>query len=92
MNIEVIRPSGDLKREVWQFSLFVDFARSGIYFNYYSFQTKETTKHRNWTQQTHWTRLDRRSNNIPKPPLPSDVEKELRQTIADNFKEVPIVW
>jgi len=92
MNIEVIRLSGDLKREVWRFSFFADYARSGIYFNYYSFQTKETTRHKNWLQQTHWARLDRRGNNIDKPPFPGDVEKELRQKIADNIKEVPIIY
>ena len=79
MRMEIIRPSGDLKREVWDFSLISDWTeRANIYFEAYSFQTKETTRQRTWRKQTHWTRHNRRENNITNPPLPPDVEAEMR--------------
>lgn len=75
MNIEIIKPDGDLMREVWYFSLSIGYSQSCIYFNSYSFQTRGSTRHRNWQKQTHWERLDKRRNNIDSPPLPSEVER-----------------
>jgi len=89
MNLEIIRPNGDLKREVWNFNLNVGWTGSPcIYFSYYSFQARDTTQHK-WVKHTHWDRL-RRDNNIDSPPLPSDVEAEARAYFQKQVGELPI--
>lgn len=90
MRIEIIRPNGDLKREVWVFSLSISYSSPCIYFDAYSFQTKESKRHRNWVRQTHWVRLERRSNNIDCPSLPQDVEVEVRSRYQDYIMTLPI--
>lgn len=89
--IEVIRPDGDLRREVWRFSLSVSYASPCIYFDGYSFQTKETTRHKNWIKQTHWERLDKRNNNIGEPSIPQDVETEMRTRYQQTILTLPIM-
>lgn len=90
MNTEIIRPDGDLKREVWNFSIVIDHSgRNSITLQYYSFQTKETKRHK-WKAQTHWTRYDRRSNNIDIPPIPLDVDKEIHGIYQKFISTLPI--
>jgi len=90
VNIEIIDYHGDLKREVWRFGLSVGYASSCIYFDGYSFQEKESTRHRNWIEQTHWGRLDRRSNNIDRPVLPDNIEVEMRKRYQEYILTLPI--
>jgi hypothetical protein len=91
MNIQIIRPDGDLKREVWNFSLYISWGSDKkIYFDHYSFQTKESTRHRVWKPQTNWGRLTRQNNTIDEPPLPADVEKEMREKFSEMVKALPI--
>jgi len=90
MNIEIIRPDGDLKREVWTFGLTIDFSgRNSITLQYYSFQTKGTKRHK-WKAQTHWERFDRRNNNIDIPPIPLDVDKEVHELYKQFIGTLPI--
>ena len=90
MNVDIIRNSGDLKREVWKFSLIVDWNSSCIYFEAYSLQVEESSRHRKWKKQTHWERTMRRDSNIENPPLPSDVEAEMRTHYQECIKTLPI--
>uniref|UniRef100_A0A6M3K6S6 Uncharacterized protein n=1 Tax=viral metagenome TaxID=1070528 RepID=A0A6M3K6S6_9ZZZZ len=87
--IEVIRPSGDLRREVWEFDITIDYSRSYIYLRRYSFQTKETKRHK-WKAETHWERFDRRNNNIAVPPIPLDVDKEIHARYQEYINTLPI--
>lgn len=89
MFIEIIRPDGDLKREVWVFYLSIDY-KATIYLDSFSFQAKKSSRHRKWLKQTHWQRLDKRSNNICRLPIPSDVEAEMRSMFQDFIKTLPI--
>ncbi len=91
MRIEIIRADGDLKREVWTFNLSIDYARPCIYFEEYSFQTRETTRYKKWITHTHWERLDRRLNNVDNPVLPPDVEAEMRFRYQKGIMTLPIV-
>jgi len=90
MQTEIVRNNGDLKREVWVFTLYVSFSSPQIYFDSYSFQTKETNRQRKWVKQTHWERLDKWNNNIDSPPLPSDVENEARSRFQEAILVIPI--
>ena len=91
-SLEIIRPDGDLKREVWRFNLFLPYGGNKcICFNSYAFQTRETTRHRKWISQTKWNRTMRRENTIPQPPLPDDVEAEVRKTFANRVSSLPII-
>jgi len=91
MNLEIIRPDGDLKRETWSFALNAGWTGAPcIYISDYSFQTKASTRHK-WVRQTHWDRLNRRENNIGEPPIPSDVEAEMRDYYQKMIRELPIV-
>lgn len=90
MNVEIVRQNGALKREVWSFSIYISYADSCIRFDAYSFQTRETTRHRKWKKQTHWTRLMSRGNNIDNPPLPSDVKTEVYSRYQEYITTLPI--
>lgn len=90
MTEEIIVPKGDLKREVWRFSLSVGYSSPCIYFDSYSFQTKASPRHRNWISQTHWVRSERRTNNIDKPHIPTEVEIEMRSRYQEYIKTIPI--
>ncbi len=90
MRVEIISPHGDLKREVWTFSLDVGYNSACIYFDGYSFQIKDSTRHKKWISQTHWERLFRRNNNIECPPLPADAENEMRTIYQAFIMIIPI--
>ena len=90
MKAEIVRNIGDLKREVWVFTLSVGIGSPCIYFDYYSFQTRESTRHRTWVRQTKWERLDRRSNNIDKTSIPEDVKSEMYSQFQSQIKELVI--
>jgi len=89
MNIEIVRPNGDLKREVWSFGIGLDFHPPCIILARYSFQTKETKRHK-WRAETHWERYDRRNNNIPFPPIPLDVDKEIHARYQEYIATLPV--
>lgn len=88
--MEIIQFDGDLTREVWTFSLNVSYALPCIYFDNYSFQTKETVRHKKWIRQSHWSRLDHRSNNIDRPLVPTDVEAQMRKRFQEYILTLPI--
>jgi len=81
MRIEIIR-GDDSRRERWIFEPFVDITQDGIYFNSYGIETRKT-KRQVWKRQFHWSRLMRRDNTITVPPLPKDVEDEMRKGLRD---------
>jgi len=90
MQTEIFRYNGDLKREVWRFDLSIGYSSPCIYFNSFSFQTKESPRHKKWIRQTHWERLNRRYNNIDNPPIPANVETEVRQRFQEHILTLPI--
>ena len=91
MNLVIVRPNGDLKREEWSFSLNIEWTgRACIYLQDYSFQTRLTTRHKKWVKQTFWNRIMKRENNIDTPPIPSDVEEEMRTHYQKLIMELPI--
>ena len=91
MRTEIVQYSGDLKREVWEFSLGIGHISPCIYFDHYSFQTRESSPHKNWVKQTHWARLDHRTNNIDSAPLPQEIESEMRSRYQEYIMKFPIV-
>ena len=92
MQIEIVRPDGDLKREVWVFTLYVDCERSIMFFSFYAVETRRTSRCRNWNKQGLWDRSDQRSyhSTIAEPPLPADVEADARQRFAEAIGKLPI--
>jgi len=93
MQLVITRPDGDLKHEVWWFTLNIGWVGSPcIFFEGYSFETRDSLRHRKWVKQTHWTRLDHsRNNNITEPPLPPDVENEVRTRYQESITNLAIV-
>jgi len=93
MRIEIVRPDGDLKREVWEFDLCLSYHPACIYFESYVLQTKESKRKRIWQGLTWWVRLPYhfKTNNIPIAPLPIDVEAEMRKRYQDYILTLPIV-
>jgi len=94
MYIEIIRGT-ELKREVWQFSISHNYASSSgmtIYYDSYFQQHKDTTRQRIWRVDGHYDRLNHRDNNITQPPLPKDVENEVRQKICEIVQKISITW
>ncbi len=90
MRIVITRPDGDLKREIWTFSLRVEYSTPCICFEEFSFQTRLSTRHKKWTNQTHWQRIDPKKNTISCPNIPADVEAELRIRYQAMIAELPI--
>ena len=91
MRVEIIKPDGDLKREEWIFSLSVSHSSPCIYFDHFSFQTKESLRHKNWIKQTHWDRLDRRYNNIEAPEIPDEIKKDMFERYRAFILTLPII-
>ena len=89
MNVEIIKQHGDLKREVWAFSLSIGYSSSCIYFDRFSVQTKGS-KRQNWKVQSHWDRLNRRDNSITTPLLDPEVELEMRARYQEYIFSLPI--
>lgn len=92
MRIEITRPDGDLKREVWEFTLSGYIMDWCIYFDAYKIQTRGGNQSKKWTTQTNWYRLNHNTgyNDIDNPPLPNDVEAELRSRLKDYTDTITI--
>lgn len=91
MHHEIVQMHGDLKREVWRFSLFVSWINdSHIYFDSYLFQTRDSARKRKWDTEGVWNRLNKQYDNIKDPPLPSDVESQMREYFANAVRGLEI--
>ncbi len=91
MKIEIVDYRGDLKREVWIFTLLVGYGRQCIYIDSYSFQTKLSTRHKSWKRQTQWDRLEHRTNNLDSPFLPDEIVASMREKMQEYVATLPIV-
>ena len=91
MRINILRPHGELKQELWEFDIGLNLHPPCIYLSRYTFQTRATTRHRKWRMETHWERFGRRNNNIPFPPIPLDVDKEVHAKYQEYINSLPIV-
>ena len=90
MKIEVIISSGDLKREVWEFAFDAGVVGAAIRLTAYSFQTKDTPRHK-WRKETHWGRYFSGNNNIEKPRIPGGVITEMRLNLHADIKNLPVL-
>ena len=91
MRIEIIRPDGDLMREAWSFNLDVGYSAPCVYFNSYVSETRRTTRCKIWRRQARWYRGDNRESMLVNPPLPPDVEAEMRARYQELILSLPIV-
>jgi hypothetical protein len=90
MRCTITKNNGNLKREIWDFELMSSFSKPDIYLESYVFQDRQSTRHTKWHTQTHWQRIDKRSNNIPCPNVPTEVESEMKQFFQLAIKNTPI--
>ena len=90
MRIEIVRPTSQLERDIWKFSLSVDYGLSCIFLDRFSHETKRSTRCKKWTPVFHWEWADRRNNNVPRPVIPADVEAEVRKLLKDFIMTLPI--
>jgi len=91
MIIEITRGT-ELKREVWRFDPYIDYNKIGIYFMNYSQQHKDTARQKIWRIDGYYGRLNHRDNTITQPPLPKDVENEVRQKICEVIQKISITY
>ncbi len=90
MRCTIIRPDGDLKQEKWEFNLVVD-TRPRIYFDYYAFSTRLSTRHNKWHRQNYWSRLFNRESTLKTPPnIPPDVKEEMYSYFKEAIAKLPI--
>ncbi len=89
MRTEIIRQNSDLKRQVWTFLLLDNIANPSIYFDYYSVEERPTTRHK-WKATSWWARLDKRHSIITDPPIPADVENEMRQNFQNQIMNIQV--
>jgi hypothetical protein len=90
MQKDIIRIDGDLKREIWYFDLTQFSGELTLLLSYYRKQTRRTNRCRNWDTQINWSRILTRDNDIETPPLPEDVEREIRAYYEIAMKELPL--
>jgi len=90
MQKEIIKSDGDLQREVWYFDLAMYSGTLQLFLSDYRLQIRRTNRCRNWDTQIHWSRLLPRDNDIKTPPLPKDVEREIRAYYEVQVTEMPI--
>ncbi len=82
LKTQVVR--GDkFHREVWEFRLYFDFVRCYIFLDSYRKESK-TEKQRKW-------RRDRNGSSVKHPPVPPDVEKEMRDSFCKQILAVLLV-
>jgi len=92
MRIEIIRPDGDLKREVWTFDVIIGWVQDGrIYLDSYHFEKRDTPRKRKWVVESHWERIEARRNLFAKPTVPADIELAVRNELAKGISSIPIV-
>jgi hypothetical protein len=89
MEVEIIKPDGDLKREVWKFVFRDDYSAFRIVIGRYAFQVRETRRHK-WRVQTRWERWDKRMNIIDHPPLPAEVITEAKKKLVEMIEALPV--
>ena len=81
---------GDLKKQTWDFWVSTYF-ETVIYFERYASYEKPSNRHRNWNITAFWSRHSYEGHiTIQVPPLPEDVESEVRAYFAEQIKALPI--
>jgi hypothetical protein len=90
MRYTVVQPDGDLKREVWDFDLGVDY-QIKLRLDYFAFQTRPSTRHRKWQVENCWNRLTHRDNTIKSPPYSSEAVEEAKQYFIEQIKSAGVV-
>lgn len=95
MNFKITRPNGDLKREVWTFSLRIEpYLTNHDYIKwvYYQSQYKDNIRQRKWRVRGLWDSSDTRPwhSNIQDPPLPDNVKTEACENFAEQVKALEI--
>ena len=88
--MRIVRGSGDLIQETWNFSISMEMGRGCIYFDFYRFETKRTPRCRNWQTIGQWGRTNLRTNTIENPPLPADVITEMRDYFRAKIDNLEI--
>ena len=92
MRVEIIEPRGELGRHRWVFYLYVNPADAMLWLDYWAFETRPTSRHRKWTRQNFWDRMDKRANTMDTISVPSYVVEDLKAQLAAKIKELPISY
>lgn len=92
----IIEPDGDLKREVWEYSLDIDGGYFVIRLDHYAFQTRLSTRHRKWKSENEWDRLINRDNTMKDPPYSSFTFTKAKEYFIHKLKATELqpieVW
>jgi hypothetical protein len=89
MQKEIIRADGNLRREIWYFDLTSFSGRLTLMLSDYYVHTRKTTRCK-WGQEKHWNHIFQRDSDLKTPPLPKDVEREIRAYYSVAVDEMPI--
>jgi hypothetical protein len=90
MYVRVENLNTGLTREIWEFSLMLDSLKFTIYFDAFYYQTRKSTKHRIWKNQSRWERLNHRENNIERPIIPAEIIEKAKQMYINNLQKTEI--
>jgi hypothetical protein len=90
MLIKIIVPNGDLKREVWEFTLSVTY-RVNLRFVCYAFEERETLRHRIWKTQSLWGTYFERASNIARPTVPLNVIEQAKERYCRLINEAEVI-
>lgn len=89
--ITIERPEGDLRKQVWKFSLL----DSNLVLDGYSILTRKTTRHRNWEVERIYSRTQSTRSYYPPVimaesdvPWPEDVRAEALTKLVEQIKVV----
>ena len=90
MLIKIIVPNGDLKREVWEFTLSVTY-RVNLRFVCYAFEERETLRCRKWKPQSFWNVYFERESNIACPTVPLSVIELAKERYCRLINEAELI-
>ncbi len=89
MRVTITRMDGDLKKQTWDFALFSENYPPIVRLEAYRQYELPSKRHRKWRVIARWGRFWYLDNMVV-PPLPEDVESEVRAYFAKQIKALPI--
>lgn len=88
MRATIIELNGNLEREVWEFDLSTQYEPI-LKLTHYSFQTKETSRHK-WKTQNWWDNFDNRQSLMKSAPYSTAAVFSAKEYFIEQIKNLEV--